>query len=146
MPYVMVPVPEEHVERVMRYVLKLVRQDELEDWDEESMHQFFAESDEITRAILSYVAQPDHAGRVRKDQAARSLELQRYLPKAVQSLKKRSKKDYGRVPPVRSEKESGEGPGQSTVPMLVMDEEVAELVRSAERAVHREEIQEEGTE
>lgn len=136
MSYVMVPVPEEHVPEVMRYVLELTESDDLADWDEESMRRFFASSDELSRAVLSYMAQPDHSGRVRRDQVARSLELQGYLPKVIKSLKGRSEDEYGRVPPVRPQKGSAGRPGRGGS-LLVMDEDVAELVRAAERAVHR---------
>lgn len=156
MSYVMVPVPEEHVEEVMRYVLELVddgddngaggrKSRKLRDWDAESMRELFAESDEITRAVLSYVAQPEHTGGVRKQQVAKGLELQGYLGKVLGDLRQRCKKEYGRVPPVAPTRgEPAGGSGQRPVPLLVMEEDVAELVRSAEQAVHRAEVEEEG--
>lgn len=140
MPYVMVPVPEEYVQDVMRYVLKRIQEEELEDWDEESMRRFFGESDEITRAILSYVAQPDHDGRVRQEDVARSLELPGYVPRMIRDLKLRSRQEYGRISPIRQEKEYGSRPGGRPVPLLVMDDDVAALVRKAEQAVHRSEL------
>ncbi len=145
MSYVMVPVPEEHVPEVMRYVLELSGADEpADDWDEESMRGFFAASDELSRAVLSYMAQPDHSGSVRRDQVARSLELQGYLPKVIKSLKSRATDEFGRVPPIRAEKGTAAGPGRGGGSLLVMDEDVAELVRAAERDVHRAEVGDEG--
>lgn len=140
MSYVMVPVPEQHVQAVMRYVLKLLQEDELEGWDEEGMLRFFAESDEITRAILSYVAQPDHDGRVRQEDVARSLELHGYVPRMIRDLKIRSRQEYGRASPIRNEKDFAGPAGGRPVPVLVMDEDVAVLVRKAEQAVHRAEL------
>lgn len=144
MPYVMVPVPEEHVQEVMRYVIKLLQEADLEDWDEESMRQLFDGSDEITRALLSFVAQPEHAGGVPKDEVAQGLELHGYLPTVMKNLKVRSRNEFGRFPPIRKEQEPGGRGGRRSVPMFVMDEGVAELVRAAEKAVHEAEIADTG--
>ena len=49
MPYVMVPVPEEHVEAVMQFVLRAVAQAALQDWDTESLTKLWEDSDEATQ-------------------------------------------------------------------------------------------------
>jgi hypothetical protein len=57
MPYVMVPVPEEHVLDVMRLVLRRSRaQEPLMEWDSESVSEFLVDSDDDTRAIVLFVA------------------------------------------------------------------------------------------
>jgi hypothetical protein len=56
MPYVMVPVPEEHVQDVMQFVVRLASQASVEPWTAESITQLFEEIDEPSRALLSAVA------------------------------------------------------------------------------------------
>lgn len=150
MPYVLVPVPEEHVPEILRYVLRLVegedgeREDEDEappGWDQESMERLFSESDELTRAVLSFLAQPGNSGGVRPPQVAQALELQgRNLSTVLKTLKARAEEEYGKSSPVQNRKVSVGEAGSRRIRFLVMDEEVAELVREAERAVHRAEI------
>ena len=43
MPYVMVPVPEEHVQDVMQFILREVARASLEAWDEESVEDMVLE-------------------------------------------------------------------------------------------------------
>lgn len=148
MSYVMVPVPEEHVRSVMRYVLHLIESQgeeegsrrDLQDWDEDSMRSFFEESDEITRALLSYLSHPDHAPGVRRQKLAQSLELQGYLPKVLKEVRERCK-EYGRPSPVVSSWVGGVST-EDSVHLLGMKERVAQLVRSAERALHQIEAEE----
>ncbi|MDZ7673812.1 MAG: hypothetical protein U5K30_01900 [Acidimicrobiales bacterium] len=59
----MVPVPEDRVKDVMQFVVRIVNQDALEDWDEESIAQMFEDVDEPSRALLSTVAQAVQEGR-----------------------------------------------------------------------------------
>jgi hypothetical protein len=56
MPYVMVPVPEEHVEEVMQFVLRAVARASVQPWDLEGISQLWDEVDELSRALLSYVS------------------------------------------------------------------------------------------
>jgi hypothetical protein len=56
MPYVMVPVPEDHVQDVMQFVVRLASQATLEPWTQEAVAQLFDEIDEPARALLSAVA------------------------------------------------------------------------------------------
>lgn len=56
MPYVMVPVPEEHVQDVMQFVVRLASQASVEPWTQEAVAQVFEEIDEPARALLSAVA------------------------------------------------------------------------------------------
>ena len=55
MPYVMVPVPEEHVEDVMNYLLKAMSRASLQAWDADAMTALFAELDEFGRTLLAFV-------------------------------------------------------------------------------------------
>ena len=46
MPYVMVPVPEEHVQDVMQFVVRMASQATLEPWTQEALGELFDEIDE----------------------------------------------------------------------------------------------------
>lgn len=63
MPYVMVPVPEEHVEEAMEAVLRITRNARLTPWTQEAMNSFFAQLDESAKALLSLVARATTAGK-----------------------------------------------------------------------------------
>ena len=62
MPYVMIPVPEEHVEEVMQYVLRAVARAAIQPWDTESIGAIFSEVDEATRSLLAFVARASADG------------------------------------------------------------------------------------
>jgi hypothetical protein len=63
MPYVMVPVPEEHVQEVMQFVLRAVARASIEPWDVETMTEFFTMVDEPSRMLLSVVSDAVRKGR-----------------------------------------------------------------------------------
>lgn len=63
MGYVMVPVPEEHVEEAMEAVLRITRSARLTPWDQESMDEFWAGLDEGAKALASLVARATLANR-----------------------------------------------------------------------------------
>jgi hypothetical protein len=66
MPYVMVPVPEEHVLEVMGVVLRLAARQSHDEppkaWDQDAVNGFFAKANEPTRGLLSFLAHPKRAG------------------------------------------------------------------------------------
>lgn len=55
MPYVMVPVPEEHVEEVMQFMLRAMSRANLAEWDQESVDALYAQIDEFGRSALAVV-------------------------------------------------------------------------------------------
>ena len=55
MPYVMVPVPEEHVEDVMQYILRALSRAAIVPWDEESIAEVYDGVDEVSRSLLAFV-------------------------------------------------------------------------------------------
>lgn len=63
MPYVMVPVPEEHVEEAMAAVLRIINKGRLTEWDPETVSDFFQALDEPSRALLGNVARAQAAGK-----------------------------------------------------------------------------------
>jgi hypothetical protein len=70
MPWVMVPVPEEHVQDVMEYVIRTATRAQLEDWDLESAQDVFVKIDEACRSLLSIAARASAAGKQLRDQEA----------------------------------------------------------------------------
>src|SRR3954451_3648282 len=65
MPYVMVPVPEEHVLDVMGYVMRLAARtpsEEPQAWDQPGVDRLLAEANEPTRSLLSFFADRSRAG------------------------------------------------------------------------------------
>jgi len=67
MPYVMVPVPEEHVLEVMGVVLRLAARRSHDEppkaWDQDAVNEFFAKANEPTRGLLSFLASRRRAGK-----------------------------------------------------------------------------------
>ncbi len=76
MPYVMVPVPEEHVEEVMQFMLRAISRANLTEWDDEAVASLFDQIDEFGRSLLAFVGR---AASTEKDlpeaDAARLLQL-----------------------------------------------------------------------
>jgi hypothetical protein len=70
MPYVLVPVPEEHVVEIMSYVIRLVNRASIKEWDEAAAATFFRDTDEAGRSLLSIVARGVLAGKELTDQQA----------------------------------------------------------------------------
>jgi hypothetical protein len=76
MPYVMVPVPEEHVLEVMQHVMRLVARASVLEWDDEGIEDFFQNADEPTRSLLSVIARATMAGKdLASQEAADFLQL-----------------------------------------------------------------------
>jgi hypothetical protein len=67
MPYVMVPVPEEHVLEVMGIVLRLSARPAHEEppkpWDQDAVNEFYAKANDPTRGLLSFLADRKRAGK-----------------------------------------------------------------------------------
>jgi hypothetical protein len=59
----MVPVPEEHVEAVMQFILRAIAQASLEEWDADSIAKLWADIDEVGRSLLSFAARAASAGK-----------------------------------------------------------------------------------
>ena len=61
MPYVMMPVPEEHVEEVMQFILRAIARASIQPWDAESITKLYGEVDEASRSLLAFVARASAA-------------------------------------------------------------------------------------
>jgi hypothetical protein len=135
MPYVMVPVPEEHVVDVMQYVTRLVARGSRAPWDQESIEELFSAADEPVRSLLSVVASAALADRtITGADAIQSIELkQRDLIELIASVEEMAK-ERSRRPLFIMEKAEQEAPGGRVRPVrhLVMERDVAEMIRSVE--------------
>jgi hypothetical protein len=137
MPYVMVPVPEEHVQDVMQFVLREVAKASLEPWDEESVTALFHELDEASRSLLAYAARASIGGNdLAEAQAAQMLQLRaREVVGILRELNERANK-ASRPALVATRTVTETLPNGRTAERRVLSvtQEVASLVRKAERA------------
>ena len=135
MPYVMVPVPEEHVVDVMQYVARLASRATRQTWDKESIEQLFLEASEPVRSLLSVVASATLADKeISAGEALRALELR---PRALSSLLgpvREAAREANREPLIELQQVQRTGPAGRTraVRNMIMDREAAEMIRSAE--------------
>jgi len=135
MPYVMVPVPEEHVVDVMQFVVRLINKSSREPWDEAAIDDLFQEADEGVRSLLSVVASATLKGEdITVSEAARALELQLRDLGAIQAPIMEAANDLNRVPLIEMVQSERTGPAGRVrqVRNMAMEREVAEMIRAAE--------------
>ena len=142
MPYVMVPVPEEHVLEVMGMVLRLAARRSHDEppraWDQEAVTEFFAKANEPTRGLLSFLAHPKRAGtEFIPPDIARALELEASEVSGLLGPLNRQFRRANRVPLFESRVHPETSPSGRTLKRrrLMMSEENARMVRAAEQAV-----------
>jgi hypothetical protein len=137
MPYVMVPVPEEHVQDVMQFVLREVAKASQEPWDEASVSELFHDVDEESRSLLAYVARATMSGKeISEADAADLMQLrQREMAGIMRELNERASK-ANRPVLVSARTLTETLPSGRTVEkrVLWMNEDLAALLRSVERA------------
>lgn len=137
MGYVMVPVPEEHVEEVMRAILRFQAQARTEPWDEASVQDLFADSDEAAKAVLSVVARGViSSGKVADQDVASAIEISgREVLGIVRELNELSV-DLARPAIIQSRMETEVLPNGRVTErrVLSMSPESAISIRDAERA------------
>jgi hypothetical protein len=132
-----VPVPEEHVQDVMQFILREMAQASLVAWDEESVTALFHEIDEANRSLLAYVARATLSGAdITEPQAAEMMQLrQREVAGLLRELNdhaaKANRPALVIAPVVKETLPNGRTTEKR---VLTMSEEVAQLVRDAERA------------
>lgn len=137
MAYVSVPVPEEHVEDVMRFVLRAMARASMLPWDEESFVEFWSEIDELGRSLLAFVARTavndeDISDREAAEQMqVRAREVHALTAELAQESHRRR-----RPPIVTTQLVEDELPNGRIVEVrvLLMDPDVATLVTRAERS------------
>jgi hypothetical protein len=137
MPYVMVPVPEEHVQDVMQFILREVAKASLEPWEEDSVTQLFHDVDEESRSLLAYAARAAITGKeISEAEAADLMQLrQREMAGIIRDLNERASK-ANRPTLLTTRTVTETLPNGRTIDkrVLWMSEEVAPLVHNAERA------------
>jgi hypothetical protein len=136
MPYVMVPVPEEHVQDVMQFILREVAKAAQEPWDDESISELFHEVDEASRSLLAYTARASIGGAdITEAQAADMMQLRpREVMGIVRELNELAAKAKRPVLVVTRTVTETLPNGRTTEKrVLWVNEEVAPLVRAAER-------------
>jgi hypothetical protein len=137
MPYVMVPVPEEHVQDVMQFILREVAKASLEPWDDASIWELFNQVDEASRSLLAYTARSTMGGTdLTELQAADMMQLRtREVAGIVRELNEQaSKVNRPALVVTRTVTEVLPNGRTTEKRVLTMSDEVAPLVRNAERA------------
>jgi hypothetical protein len=137
--YVMVPVPEEHVQEIMAHVVRLLQRASIEEWDEASVSEFFGKADEASRSLLSVVARAVLSAKELTDVQAsdfvqlsqrETLGIMRELNDAAREL---NRPNLMFVVPVVEELPNGRTREKRC---LTMGAPVAQMFRDAERELH----------
>jgi hypothetical protein len=142
MPFVNVPVPEENVLEVMQYVIRLINRANIEDWDDESITEFFRGSDEPSRSLMSVVARAVMAGKeLTEQQAADFIQLSGRETLGILREVNDNAKDANRPGPIVTLTVTEELPNGKTREKrcLTMSPVHARMVRAAERELHMDE-------
>jgi hypothetical protein len=137
MPYVMVPVPEEHVQDVMQFILREVAKASQEPWDDTSVAELFHEVDEASRSLLAYAARASMAGSdLGESEAANMMQLRtREIASIVRELNEQSSQaNRPQLVVTRTITETLPSGRTAEKRVLWISDDVAALVRNAEKA------------
>lgn len=137
MPYVMVPVPEEHVEEVMQFMLRSMTRASQEEWDQENVTRMFSEVDELSKTLLAHVARATIAGKeVFEADAARAVQLSPRETTAIVRELNEIAREENRPSMIYRRPATELLPNGRTVEKtaVVVEEAVAPLVLEAEKA------------
>ena len=137
MPYIMIPVPEEHVEEVMQYTLRAIAQAAIEPWDTESVTEIYSEVDEATRSLLAFVARASFEGEeLAATKAAQQIQLTVREAAGIINELSSLTRDTNRPGLIQSRTVPERLPNGRVTDKRVfqMDREIAELVQAAEQA------------
>jgi hypothetical protein len=137
MPYVMVPVPEEHVEDVMQFILRAIARASIEPWDADSVGRVFLEVDEASRSLLAFVARAAADGSdLDAAEAARKIQLTVRESLGIMNELNALSRDQNRPILITARMVTDRLPnGRVTEKrVLNMEPEVADLVKAAEQA------------
>jgi hypothetical protein len=137
MPYVMVPVPEEHVEDVMQFILGAIARASVEPWTADSVAELFDDVDEASRSLLAFVARATLDGSdLPEADAARKLQLTMRESAGIMNELKARTGGASRPSLISANVVAERLPNGRTkdVRVLRMDPDVAALVRAAEEA------------
>ena len=142
MPYVMVPVPEEHVEDVMQYILRALSRAAIVPWDETSISEVYDGVDEVSRSLLAFTARSALEGKDLHDaEAAKLVQLSTREVAGVMNELTVIARDQERPALISSRTVQERLPNGRVTDkrILLMDLDVAELISASERAELRKE-------
>ena len=135
--YVMVPVPEQLVPRVMQHVIGLMMLDSIEDWEQEEVTDHFASLTEDRKAIMILCANAVASGRVvTADAVAEKLQLPlSHVMKSIRDLAEIAR-ESSRPQIVQVKMTTATSPTGREIKRreIQMDETVAKMVLEAEQA------------
>jgi hypothetical protein len=135
--YVMVPVPEQLVPRVMQHVLGLMMLDSIEDWEQDELNEHFSSMTEDRKAIVVLCANAVVSGRaVTADAVAEKLQLPlSHVMKAIRDLAEQAR-ELSRPQIVQVRMTTGTSPTGREVKRreVQMDEGLGKMVLEAEQA------------
>jgi hypothetical protein len=137
MPYVMMPVPEEHVEEVMQFVLRAIARAAIQPWDAESIGEIFHGVDEASRSLLAFVARASAEGsELDAAEAARKLQLTTREATGIANELSQMTREAERPSLITVRVVAERLPNGRTMDKrtLQMDADVADLIKAAERA------------
>jgi hypothetical protein len=137
MAYVSVPVPEEHVEDVMRFVLRAMARASMLAWDDEAFADLWSDTDELGRSLLAFVARATLEDVDLTDrEAAEKVQVRPREVHALAAELSQESQRRRRPPIVTTQMVEDELPNGRVVEVrvLLMDAEVARLVADAERS------------
>jgi len=143
MPYVMLPVPEEHVEEVMQFVLRAMAEASVEAWDAESINALYSDVDEATRSLLAFVARAvADEGELADADAARRIQMTVRETTGIMNELNTTTRATSRPQLISVSVVSERRPNGRVTErrVLQMDPDVAELVRAAEQAELRDAV------
>lgn len=135
--YVMVPVPEQYVTRVMQHVIHLSMLDSLQEWDQDEVSELFAGLTEDRKAVLALCASAIDSGRsVTADAVAEKLQLPlSHIMKGIRDLaetaRERSRPQLVRVRMTTSTTATGREVKRREVEV---DADIAKMLLAAEQA------------
>lgn len=135
--YVMVPVPEQLVPRVMQHVIGLMMLDAIEDWEQEELTEYFSSLPEDRKAIVILCANAVASGRVvTADAVADKLQLPlSHVMKAIRDMaevaRERSRPQIVQVKLTTATSPSGREVKRREIQV---DEAVAKMILEAEQA------------
>jgi hypothetical protein len=142
MPYVMVPVPEEHVPEVMGMVMRLAARRAHDEppraWDQDAVTEFFTKANEPTRALLSFLAHPKRAGKeFIPPEIARAFELEASEVSGLLGPLNREFRRANRMPLFESRVHVETSRSGRTLKRrrLMMGRENARMIRAAEQSL-----------
>jgi hypothetical protein len=133
----MVPVPEEHVQAVMQFVLRAIARATAQDWDNDSVAELWEGIDESSRSVIAFVARAAAAD-VELDivEAARKLQITPRETTAIINELTNTARESNRPSLITTRVVNERLPNGRTTEkrVLQMDPDLAAVIRDTERA------------